>query len=36
MPIMGGSLLLNGTTILENMNLLELARDQVYEFMYTD
>jgi kynurenine formamidase len=27
-------LLLNGTTILENMNLLELARDQVYEFMY--
>jgi kynurenine formamidase len=27
-------LLLNGTTILENMNLLELARDQVYEFLY--
>ena len=28
-------LLLNGTYILENMNLLELARDQVYEFMYS-
>lgn len=27
-------LLLNGTTILENMDLLELARDRVYEFLY--
>lgn len=28
-------LLLNGTGILENMNLMELARDRVYEFLYS-